>query len=145
MKKLLQSVALMLVLLVAAQPLLAASSCATQRCSGEHAMATCCMHGGGMAMAAGGMQSMRAACTPAGGHKAVVTAGCSDPGCGMATADAAVPVAYPSKSSVASDVTSLPAVAEIAADVVPVLGVRTAEDASAPATARYILLQTFRI
>jgi hypothetical protein len=107
-------------------------------------MAVCCMHSG-MAMSAGGMESMRAACTPAGGHKAVVTAECSDPGCGMASADAAVVVADPSKSSMVSDVTPLAAVAEIAASVAPVLVLRPAEDAAAPATARYILLQTFRI
>ncbi|HEY0309345.1 MAG TPA: hypothetical protein VGB94_14375 [Acidobacteriaceae bacterium] len=145
MKRLLQFVALMLVLLVAAQPLLAGTACATQSCSGEHAMVACCMHSGGMAMSADGMQSMRAACTPAGGHRAVVTAGCSDPGCGMASADAAVVVADPSKSSIVSDVTPLAAVAEIAASVAPVLILRPSEDAAAPATARYILLQTFRI
>ncbi len=145
MKKLLQSVALMLVLLVAAQPLLAASSCATQSCSGEHAMATCCMHSGGMAMAGGGMQSMRAACTPAGGHRAVVTAGCSDPGCGMASVDAAGVVADPSKSNVVSDVAPLAPVVEIAANLIPAAIVRPSEDAAAPTAARYILLQTFRI
>ncbi len=145
MKRLLQFVALMLVLLVAAQPLLAGTACATQSCSGEHAMAACCMHAGGMAMSAGGMESMRVACTPAGGHRAVVTAGCSDPGCGMDSVDAAVQIADPSKSNVVSDVTPLAPVAEIAASLVPLLAIRPADDAAAPATARYVLLQTFRI
>jgi hypothetical protein len=145
MKRLLQFVALVLVLLVAAQPLLANAACAAERCSGEHVMTACCMmHSGGMVMGAG-MQSMRAACTPVSGHKAVVTVACSDPGCGSVSADAAVQIAGPSRFTLASAATPLLATAQMAASVEPLRGGQPSAGAPVPATARYILLQTFRI
>jgi hypothetical protein len=145
MKRLLQFVALALALLIAAQPLLAEASCATQNCSGEHAMTSCCMHSGGMAMAAAGMQSMHAACTPASGHQAVMTVGCTDPGCGIASAEAALQLVDPAKSTLTGVATPLMAVTQIAANVAPSRAIRPTQDAVAPATARCILLQTFRI
>jgi len=144
MKKLLQFVALALVLLVAAQPLLAETSCAEQPCGGDHSVEDCRVPSGTMAKPDSAMPSTRA--NPrATAHAVLGEAGCSYGSCCLAWPTTTLQMAAPPKSRLASSVAPFTPIAQFVATPAVIPAARASEDLATHATAKYILFQVFRI
>lgn len=143
MKKFFQFVALVVVLLLAAQPLLADTACAQQRCADDHSMADCCSHSGSMAMPDSAMLSTAMNSTPA--ESVQAEAVCSYDSCGIVSVSSTAQVATDPKDGLATSVDLLMPVALFSAIPAAALSVRFVEDAPTPATSRQVLFQVFRI
>lgn len=141
MKRLLQFVAFALVLLVVAQPLLADTECAQQRCGGT---LDCSMNIGCKAIPDSAMQSILAS-SQASPHVAIAEAACSYGSCRLRSDSAALLTATPPILKLASSSKLLMPVAQFSASPVVNLAATSAEDAAAGAVHRRILFQVFRI
>jgi hypothetical protein len=141
MKRLSQFVVFALVLLGAAQPLLADIDCAQQRCG---AIPDCSMHLGCMATPDSVMQSLFAS-TQATSHVAFAEAGCSYGFCRLRSDSTALLMATPPTFRLASSSTLLMPVAQFSASPAVNLAATSSEDAAAVAVPRHILFQVFRI
>jgi hypothetical protein len=141
MKRLFQFVVFALVLLAAAQPLLADIVCAQQRCGGTP---DCYMHFGSMATPDSAVQSLLASsqATP---NAPFVEAGCRYGSCWFRSDGAALLMATPPILKLSSSSTLLMPVAQFSANPAVNLADTSAEDAAAGAVPRRILFQVFRI
>jgi len=144
MKKLLQFVALALVLLVAAQPLLAKTSCAKQPCVGDQSVEDCRVFSDTLAKPDSAMPSTLA--NPrATVHALLGKAGCNYGSCCLAWPTATSQMAAPPKSRLASSDTPFTPIAQFVATPTVILAARASENLATHATAKYILFQVFRI
>jgi hypothetical protein len=141
MKRLFQFVVFAVALLAAAQPLLADTACAEQRCGGT---SDCYMHLGSMAIPDSAMQPLLASsqATP---HAVFAEAGCSYGSCSLRSDSTTLLVATPPIFRLANSNTLLMPVAQFSASPAVTLAARSSEDAAAGAVPRNILFQVFRI
>jgi hypothetical protein len=140
MKRLFQFVVFGLVLLAAAQPLLADAACAQQRCGGTP---DCYMHLGSMAIPDSAMSSLLASslATP---HAVFAEAGCNYGSCRLRSDRATLLLATAPTLRLVSNTFLMP-VAQFSASLAVILAARSSEDAAAGAVPRNILFQVFRI
>jgi len=129
MKKILQIVALVLMLLLGAEPVFAEGDCGQRTCCGNHCTADCCGHPGEMTMQASAMR---------------LDLACEHRGCCMVSAGTA-PMVMPAASATAGQLSV------VAAFVVQTKFPLWMQAKSPPGpraavtTARYILFHDFRI
>ncbi len=140
MKRSFQFVVFALVLLAAAQPLLADIACDQRQCEGSP---VCSVWFEGMAIPDSAMLSLLASAqaTP---YAVLPEAGCSNGWCWLASDSPRLLVATPQTFRQARGSTFMP-VAQLSANSAVVLAARSSEDATAGAVPRNILFQVFRI
>jgi hypothetical protein len=140
MKRLFQFVVYALVLLAAAQPLLADTACTQQRCGSTP---DCYMHLGSMAIPDSAMSSLLASslATP---HAVFAETGCSYGSCRLRSDSTRLLMATPPTFRLASN-TLLMTVAQFSASPAVILAARSSEDAAVGSVPRNILFQVFRI
>lgn len=141
MKRLFEFIVFALVLLAAAQPLLADTACTQQRCGGTP---DCYMHLGSMAIPDSAISSLLASslATP---QAVFAEAGCSYGSCWLRSDSTALLVATPPIFRLANGGTLLMPVAQFSASPAVTPAARSSEDAAARAVPRNILFQVFRI
>jgi hypothetical protein len=140
MKRLFQFVVFAVVLLAAAQPLLADAVCPEQPCGGTLDYS---MHFDSMAIPRPAMQQILTS-SPATQQVVFGDAGCSYGRCWLRSDSATLLLATPPIFRLASS-TSLVPVAQFSASRAVILAARSSEDAAAGAVPRHILFQVFRI
>jgi hypothetical protein len=141
MKRMFRFAVLALVLLAAAQPLLADIACAQQRCGGTP---NCYMHIGCTAIPDAAMQSLLVSSLSA-SYVVLAEAGCSYGSCELRSDSATLQMATPPIFKLASSSPLLMPVAQFSASPVVTLAARSSRDAAAGAVPRHILFQVFRI
>ena len=141
MKRLFQFVVFALVLLAAAQPLLADTACAQQKCGGTP---DCSMYSGSMAIPGSAMSSLLASsqATP---HAVFAESGCSYGWCWLRSDSTPLLVAKPPIFRLANSSAPLMPVAQFSGSSAVILAARSSEGAAAGAVPRNILFQLFRI
>jgi hypothetical protein len=146
MKKVLQSVALVLAVLLTVQPALATMTCTQMHCGAGHHSADCCppSSDGSMRNMAGDPAMDMGASWQTPPQPALAGSRCASEPCCIVSARTTVQAAIPAKSKVNTKVSSTP-VGEFFSVAVPVRAALTSRDAVAPAPARYVLFQVLRI
>jgi hypothetical protein len=147
MKKILQSVALALAVLLAVQPALATMTCTQGICkAGQHSADCCPPTSGGSMRSMSGDPAMDSDSpswqTPA--QPALVESGCASAPCCIVSARTTTQAAIPAKSRVNATAASMP-VGGVLSVTAPVREALISRDAVAPAPARYVLFQVLRI
>ena len=141
MKRLFQFVVFALVLLAAAQPLLADPACTQPQCEGNP---VCSMHFESMAIPNSAMQPILASlqATP---QFVFAEAGCSYGWCWLRSDSSGLLVATPPTFRLANCSSFLVPVAQFSGSPAVVLAARSCEGAAGGAVPRHILFQVFRI
>ena len=140
MKRLFQFVALAIVLLAAAQPLLANTACTQPQCEGSP---DCSTHFDSMAIPSSAMQYILAS-SPATSSVVLPEAGCSYGTCWLELDSAKLLAVTPPTSRLASRTLLMPVAPFSGSDAV-ILPVRSPGDVATGAVPRHILFQVFRI
>jgi hypothetical protein len=140
MKRLFQFVALAIVLLAAAQPLLANTACTQPRCEGSP---DCSTHFDSTAIPNSGMQYILAS-SPATSSVVFPEAGCGYGTCWLESDSATLLAVTPPTSRLASRTFLMP-VAPFSASQAVILAAGSPQDVAAGAVPRHILFQVFRI
>ena len=143
MKKVLQSVALALAVLLTVQPALATMTCTRMHCGTGHHSADCCppsSDGSMRNMASDPTMDMGASWqTPS--QPALTGSSCTSEPCCIFSARPTAQTAIPKVNATAASM----AVRQLLSVAVPVRAALTSRDAVAPAPARYVLFQALRI
>jgi hypothetical protein len=129
MKKILQFVALVLMLLVGAGPVFAEGDCVQRTCCGDHCTADCCGHPVGMTMRASAMR---------------LDLACEHRGCCMVSAGT-VPMVMPAASAAAGQLSMVAAIEVQTRFPLWMQAKSPPGHRAAVTTARYILFHDFRI
>lgn len=140
MKRLFQFVVFALVLLAAAQPLLADAACTQPQCESGR---VCSMHLGSMAIPDSAMSSLLASSLAI--PHAAFADGCSYGSCRLRSDSTRLLMATPPTFRLANGSTLLMPVAQFSASPAVILEARSSEDAAAGAVPRHIRFQVLRI
>ena len=141
MKKLFQSVALALVVILAAQPAFATMTCVTKVCGAGDAVADCCPPSGNTAMRD---MANNSAVSSMAMHAALAGSSCTSEPCCVVSARTTPQLVTPAKSGASQSFLATP-VDGLSSVAAPVRVVLAPGNPAAPAAARYVLFQVFRI
>ena len=145
MKRLLQSVALALAVLLSVQPALATMTCTQRLCGAGHPSADCCPPSSDGSMRdMSGYPAMDMGTSWQTSQPALAGSSCTSEPCCIVSARTTAQAAIPAKSRVNATAASVP-VRGLLSVTVPVRPALTSRDAVAPAPARYVLFQVLRI